>query len=150
MPGLTIKVRRSSGADTLHARVTKTSAAVIAVVNRHVVAVHGTAKRLAMSLPASHPTNDLYQKLLPELATPDNPNGRVIGASDHSAFVEGGTGQRGASEAPKGPGPKPEGLSYNPEWPGMAAIPFLTPALVEDKDAFVADIEQATKKGMGG
>ena len=42
--------------------------------------------------------------------------------SDHAAFVEFGTGQRGAASPGAGDVP------YNPSWPGMAAQPYLRPA----------------------
>ncbi len=54
-------------------------------------------------------------------------NGRataeVIFTEPYSAYVEMGTGIRG-SQSP-GAGPYP----YNPAWPGMAAQPYLRPAL---------------------
>ena len=47
----------------------------------------------------------------------------VIYDSDHAMYNEYGTGIRGAASPGAGPGP------YDPNWPGMAAIPFLRPAL---------------------
>ncbi len=49
--------------------------------------------------------------------------GSVIFDAGHSAYVEFGTGIRGAASEGAGPGP------YNPSWPGMPSQPFLRPAL---------------------
>lgn len=43
--------------------------------------------------------------------------------ADYAAYVEFGTGRRGASSAGAGAGP------YDPNWPGMEAQPFMRPAL---------------------
>ena len=55
----------------------------------------------------------------------------VVYNSGHSVYVEFGTGLRGAASPGAGPGP------YNPNWPGMAAQPYLRPA-------FDAHREEAT------
>lgn len=47
----------------------------------------------------------------------------IYASAPHAGFVEYGTGQRGASSASAGPYP------YSASWPGMAAQPFLRPAL---------------------
>lgn len=47
----------------------------------------------------------------------------VSAPAPHSAFVEFGTGMRGASSAGAGP------YDYDLDWPGMVAIPFMRPAL---------------------
>lgn len=52
----------------------------------------------------------------------------VVFDSPHAVFVEFGTGQRGAASPGAGDGP------YNPNWPGMAAIPFLRPAFDAHRD----------------
>lgn len=54
--------------------------------------------------------------------------GTVAYESDHAAFVEFGTGIRGASSPGAGPYP------YNPTWPGMSAQPYLRPALDESDE----------------
>lgn len=46
----------------------------------------------------------------------------VVYDSEHSVFVEFGTGQRGAESAGAGDGP------YSANWPGMPAQPYLRPA----------------------
>ncbi len=59
--------------------------------------------------------------------------GTVAYESDHAAFVEFGTGIRGAASPGAGP------YSYDPTWPGMDAQPFLRPALDEsDEDVLDA------------
>jgi hypothetical protein len=47
----------------------------------------------------------------------------VQATSPHAAYVEFGTGQRGAASAGAGNGP------YSETWPGMPAQPYLRPAL---------------------
>lgn len=49
--------------------------------------------------------------------------GNVIYPADHAPFVEFGTGRRGAASAGAGP------WTYNQDWPGMIAQPYLRPAL---------------------
>ena len=60
--------------------------------------------------------------------------GHVVVANPHAAYVELGTGQRGASSPspPKWPGE----LSYKEDWAGMPAQPYLYPAAVENRDSF--------------
>lgn len=55
----------------------------------------------------------------------------VVFDSPHAAFVEYGTGQRGAASPGAGEGP------YDPNWPGMVAQPFLRPALDTARPAIV-------------
>ena len=50
-------------------------------------------------------------------------SGDVVFDAPHAGYVEYGTGRRG-EESP-GAGPYP----YKPDWPGMAARPYLRPAL---------------------
>lgn len=52
----------------------------------------------------------------------------VVYDSDHSVFVEFGTGIRGAASAGAGDGP------YNPNWSGMPSQPFLRPAFDAHRD----------------
>lgn len=69
--------------------------------------------------------------------------GTVAPHMDYAAYVEYGTGQRGAASAGAGAGP------YNPHWPGMAAQPYMRPALDESRDdvraIFADDIGLAIK-----
>lgn len=53
----------------------------------------------------------------------DAVTGSVIYPASYAAYVEFGTGRRGASSAGAGP------YTYNPDWPGMVAQPYLRPAL---------------------
>lgn len=61
---------------------------------------------------------------------------RIIFDSGHAVYNEFGTGIRGA--ASEGAGPYP----YDPNWPGMAAIPFLRPAADEEGPNVQAAISQ--------
>lgn len=54
--------------------------------------------------------------------------GKVRYTSEHSEFVEFGTGAAGAGSAGASPN-----VSYNPSWPGMPAQPYLRPAYDETK-----------------
>ena len=53
----------------------------------------------------------------------------IVYTAEHAAYVEFGTGQRGAGSPGAGPYP------YNPNWPGMAAQPYLRPAIDESHEA---------------
>lgn len=55
--------------------------------------------------------------------------GHVVFDAEHAGYVEFGTGIRGASSAGAGP------YSYNPNWMGMPAQPYLRPALDTTRDA---------------
>jgi HK97 gp10 family phage protein len=64
-------------------------------------------------------------------STVDDSGSTVVGSvgphMDYAAYVEYGTGVRGASSAGAGP------YAYNPNWPGMAAHPYVRPSLDECK-----------------
>ena len=49
--------------------------------------------------------------------------GHVVADEPYAAYVEYGTGQRGAASPGAGPGP------YSPSWPGQMAQPYMRPAL---------------------
>ncbi len=66
-----------------------------------------------------------------EEATEDTVTGKVVFDADHAAYVEFGTGIRGASSAGAGPGP------YDPNWPGMVAQPYARPALDTARPAII-------------
>jgi hypothetical protein len=51
------------------------------------------------------------------------PSAAVVFDTPYAAYVEYGTGQRGAASEGAGKGP------YDPNWPGMAAEPYLRPSL---------------------
>lgn len=66
--------------------------------------------------------------------------GTVAFTAKHGPYIEWGTGRRGADSPGAGPYP------YNPNWPGMAARPFLRPAL----DSSRQDILNEFKREFGG
>lgn len=66
-------------------------------------------------------------------------NGIITYTAAHAAYNEFGTGRRG--QASPGAGP----YSYRQDWPGMAAIPFLRPAL----DAGRSEIISAVTTALG-
>lgn len=61
--------------------------------------------------------------------------GEVTFGTDHSFFVEYGTGERGAASEFEG---KPEDITYSPGWAGMSARPYLTPAAESQRAPFLA------------
>ena len=61
----------------------------------------------------------------------------------YAAYVEFGTGIRGEMSAGAGGGP------YSPTWPGMAAQPYMRPALDEAKDAMLGLIGDKLSAAIG-
>lgn len=68
---------------------------------------------------------------------------QVAPHTDYAAYVEYGTGVRGASSAGAGPGP------YNPSWPGMVAQPYMRPALDNNREAAKDVIAAAVRDAVG-
>lgn len=68
-------------------------------------------------------------------------DGTAYNVSDHAEYVELGTGRRGAASPspPKSPG----SVQYSADWPGMAAQPFLYPALKLTQGFIKRDIADA-------
>lgn len=64
-------------------------------------------------------------------------DGYVEYSAPHAAYVEFGTGIRGASSAGAGPFP------YSPNWPGMVAQPYLRPALDRSRDKILDAFKEA-------
>lgn len=62
--------------------------------------------------------------------------GVVSADSGHAAYVEFGTGQRGAASEGAGAGP------YSPSWPGMPAQPYMRPALDSARAEVLAAYEK--------
>lgn len=62
--------------------------------------------------------------------------GSVVADEPYAAYVEFGTGQRGAASPGAGPGP------YSESWPGQMAQPYMRPALDTARPAIVAAFEQ--------
>ena len=65
--------------------------------------------------------------------------GSVEYTASYAAFVEFGTGIRGAASPGAGEGP------YNPKWPGMVAQPFLRPPLDQSRDEVKGEIALALR-----
>ena len=63
--------------------------------------------------------------------------GYVVYTARHAAYNEFGTGIRGAASPGAGP------YSYNSNWPGMAAIPFLRPPLDTERPQILAAFREA-------
>ena len=71
------------------------------------------------------------------------PSAAVVFDSEHAAYVEYGTGIRGAASPGAGEGP------YDPNWPGMPAQPYLRPSLDIERpniaEIFRDNVAAATK-----
>jgi HK97 gp10 family phage protein len=74
-------------------------------------------------------TGELRESGHVEIVSPTS--AAVVFDSEHAAYVEYGTGRRGAASPGAGAGP------YDPNWPGMVAQPFLRPALDTARPAIV-------------
>lgn len=61
---------------------------------------------------------------------------RVLAENPHAAYMEFGTGRRGASSSAP---PKWKGAGGYSDVPGMPAQPYLAPALEEGRDGFLED-----------
>lgn len=72
-------------------------------------------------------------------AVSDGYEGEVGFGTDHSNFVEFGTGARG--EESHFPG-KPDHITYTSDWAGMAAQPYLIPSVEEQRAPFEMAIGQ--------
>lgn len=73
--------------------------------------------------------------------TEEGVEAQVFTNSDHW-YPEFGTGQRGAASNID----RPEGISYNAEWKGMPAQPFMTPAYLHAKNS--GEVEQEVIKSI--
>lgn len=60
----------------------------------------------------------------------------------YAPYPEFGTGQRGAASAEAGPGP------YDPNWPGMAPIPFMRPSYDELKSTALDTVAAAVRSEL--
>ena len=74
---------------------------------------------------------------------PEDTGSKIVGgvgyAADYAAFVEYGTGIRGAASPGAG-----ANISYSPTWPGQIAQPFLRPSADSSQD----DIEKQMKADL--
>jgi hypothetical protein len=127
------------------------------VANAAALRIHKGAVTRAMRLPKHAGKNAtqegrMYNKIVPEF-DPATHTARVVNYAPYAVYVEFGTGQRGAGEAPVGGGPKaelPDGASYNMDWPGMAAIPHMHPAAEEERPRFAAELTEAMRNAARG
>lgn len=71
---------------------------------------------------------------------------RVTVSNPHAAYVEFGTGRRGA-DSPSPP-KSPEASDYDPDWPGMAARPYLYPAAQMARTGFLRRMAEAARRGF--
>ena len=62
---------------------------------------------------------------------------KVYTNSEYAPYVEFGTGERGMESNID----RPDGVSYNPEWKGQTAQPFMTPAYLHAKNSKEVEIE---------
>ncbi|WP_300347568.1 HK97-gp10 family putative phage morphogenesis protein [Clostridium sp.] len=70
--------------------------------------------------------------------------GMVYTNSDHAAYVEFGTGIRGQSSNSN----TEVNVRYKQDWSGMEAQPYLYPALKNNKDKVLNEIEKDVKKAI--
>jgi len=75
-----------------------------------------------------------------ELATIAELEGAVVAGADYSAFQEFGTGRRGAASGVE----TPDGYNYGPS-AGVAAQPFLVPAIEKNRANFLLDLRAALR-----
>ena len=67
---------------------------------------------------------------------------QVVFDADYAIYVEFGTGRRGAASAGAGPGP------YDPNWPGMAAQPYLRPAFDAHREDAAPTVAEAVREAI--
>ena len=63
--------------------------------------------------------------------------GRIIFDADHAAYVEFGTGIRGAASPGAG-----KGIAYSSTWRGMPAQPYIRPALDSNRREIVGEFRE--------
>ena len=66
----------------------------------------------------------------------DTVTAEVTAGTDHNFYVEYGTGQRGEASTGAGDGP------YDPNWPGMEALPYMRPPLDSRRADCLAAIQE--------
>ncbi|MBU5677908.1 HK97 gp10 family phage protein [Alkaliphilus sp. MSJ-5] len=106
--------------------------------------VQGDAKDLA---PVD--TGQLRNSISTNIEEKDNVIvGKVFTNNDHAAYVEFGTGQRGKASDIESK--KEMNISYKEDWTGMAAQPFMYPAMKQNegyiKDTIKGAIQMEIKK----
>jgi HK97 gp10 family phage protein len=101
---------------------------VIAAVTASTELVKATAKQMC---PVD--TGALRESIVSEITETGKTIVGVVGpTAPYAAFLEYGTGIAGASSPGAGEGP------YSMTWPGMAARPFMRPAIDENREAVKA------------
>lgn len=150
MPSYSMSVTNGTAWERALAKRTKrVESNVKRTVGKHVTRVHRDALKRA----PRGKTNDVAIKLIPEFDA-DKIIGYVKDDSTHAVYPELGTGERGANDPPANnqtpKGELPEGMSYDPSWPGMAARPYLVPALEADRASYNSDLADDLKEGMRG
>jgi HK97 gp10 family phage protein len=82
-------------------------------------------------------TGELRDSLRSEAIQDDGSRitGAVSANTDYAAYVEFGTGKRGAASPGAGSGP------YSPTWPGMPAQPYLRPALDQARQQVLEEFQ---------
>lgn len=116
-------------------------------IGKSMSVIEGDAKDLC---PA--PTGELRGSIHIETHVTENGVRGTCGTNkEYAAYVEYGTGQRGAQSPspPKGP----IGDGYREDWAGMSAQPYLYPALMQNKDVVkelcVEELNQEIRR-LGG
>lgn len=66
----------------------------------------------------------------------------------YGPFVEYGTGQRGMAGGDTYDGHTNPELEYNASWPGMAARPFVRPAVYDLQEKLIKDLERAIAEAV--
>lgn len=79
--------------------------------------------------------------------TPKGATAQVIFDAPHAAYVEFGTGVRGAASAGAGVETLGMHITYSPSWPGMPAQPYLRPALDQARPAMQQVFGNAARAG---
>lgn len=74
--------------------------------------------------------------------TEDGAEAQVFTNLEYAPYVEFGTGQRGRESNIE----RPDGVSYNSEWKGQFAQPYLTPAYLHAKNT--EEVEQEVAKSI--
>lgn len=116
-------------------------------IGRGMTAIEGDAKDLC---PA--PTGELRDSIHSETQITEKGVKGTCGTNkEYAAYVEYGTGQRGA-ESPSPP-KAPIGDGYREDWAGMSARPYLYPSLMQNRDTVkelcIEELNQAIRQ-LGG
>ena len=131
---LTAKLMRLNirWADALWKTVSEAAADCSAAAMR--LAPEGTGRRTEKRLKSSFFSHCTRQKeIFQGICMVENP---------HAAYVEFATGRRGAATG--------AGAEYDPDWPGMAAQPYMQPAADEQLERFPAAAAEALRRVTGG